>query len=76
MLNRLQESLGQTNRVILNMKTSYDARALALDIKAYFETSPDAYEVIVFKSKKMISVKRGQVANKMFPKRFRRMYEK
>ena len=75
-LNRLLESIGQSNRIVLNMKGQYDARALALDIKAYFEQSAEAIEVIVFKSKKMIVVKRNQTQNKMFPKRFKRMYEK
>lgn len=75
-LNRLKESIGQANRVVLNMKGKYDAKVLALDIKTYFELSSNALEVIVFKSKKMISVKRNQTSNKMFPKRFRKAYEK
>lgn len=74
-LNRLRESIGQSNRIVLNMKGQYDARALALDIKAFFEQSAEAIEVIVFKSKKMITVKRNQTQNKMFPKKFKRMYE-
>lgn len=74
-INRLRESVGQSNRIILNMKGQYDGRALALDIKTYFEQSPEALEVIVLKSKKLITVNRNQTLNKMFPKRFRRMYE-
>lgn len=74
--NRLKESVGQSNRVLLNMKSDYSARVLVRDVKFYFERFPSAYEVLVFKGKKMISVKRNMVAKKDFVKEFRRMYEK
>jgi hypothetical protein len=74
--NRLTESIGQTNRVLLNMTTDYNARLLASDIKSFFEKSGDAIEVLIFKGNKAISIKRGLVQNPVFNKLFRRLYEK
>ena len=56
--SRLIESIGQSNRVLLNMTSNYSPAALARSIKMYFESSNDALEVLVFKGKKMISVTR------------------
>ena len=64
--NRLNESIGQTNRVLLNIKTDYNGRLLASDIKSFFEKSKDAIEVLVFKGNKTISIKRGLVQNSAF----------
>ena len=47
---QLTDSFGQTNRVLLNMATDYNARLLASDIKAFFESNHDAVEVLIFKS--------------------------
>ena len=74
--NRLNESIGQTNRVLLNMTTDYNARLLASDIKSFFERSRDAIEVLVFKGNKTISIKRGLVQNSAFNRLFRKLYEK
>jgi hypothetical protein len=74
--NRLNESIGQTNRVLLNMTTDYNARLLASDIKTFFENSRDAIEVLVFKGSKAISIKRGLVQNSAFNRLFRKLYEK
>ena len=74
--NRLNESIGQTNRVLLNMTTDYNARLLASDIKSFFEKSRDAIEVLVFKGNKTISIKRGLVQNTAFNRLFRKLYEK
>ena len=74
--NRLAESIGQTNRVLLNMTTDYNARLLASDIKSFFEKSRDAIEVLVFKGNKTISIKRGLVQNSAFNRLFRKLYEK
>ena len=74
--NRLNESIGQTNRVLLNMTTDYNARLLASDIKSFFEKSRDAIEVFVFKGNKTISIKRGLVQNSAFNRLFRKLYEK
>lgn len=74
--NRLNESIGQTNRVLLNIKTDYNGRLLASDIKSFFEKSRDAIEVLVFKGNKTISIKRGLVQNPAFNRLFRKLYEK
>lgn len=50
------ESIGQTNRVILNIQSDYSPSTLARAIKMYFEKSDDALEVLIFKGKKMMSV--------------------
>lgn len=75
-INRLRESIGQTNRVLLNMTTDYNARLLASDIKSYFEENPSANEVMLFKGNKLILVNQGLVRNNMFNRIFRKMYEK
>ena len=56
--SRLIESIGQTNRVLLNMTTDYNPAALARSIKMYFESYEEALEIMVFKGKKMISITR------------------
>ncbi len=73
---QLLDSIGQTNRVILNMTTDYNARLLASDIKTYFETNQDALEVLIFKGKKVLPVNRVQVQSPDFNRVFRRRYEK
>lgn len=67
--SRLMESIGQTNRVILNLATDYNPRNLSVDIKKYFESNPDAVEVLVFKRNKVISVTR-KIINNEFTKNF------
>ena len=56
--SRLMESIGQTNRVLLNMTVNYNPALLARSIKRYFEHSNDVMEVLIFKGKKMVSVDR------------------
>ena len=72
--NRLCESIGQANHVILNLATNYDPRLLAKDIQIYFEVNKGAREVLVFKGSKILSVSRqfveGRDYYKMFIKRF------
>ena len=74
--NRLLESIGQTNHVILNMATDYDPRKLATDVRMYFETNNQAREVLIMKGNKFLSVSRQFVESKdyfkMFTKRFLR----
>ncbi len=74
--NRLFESIGQSNRVLLNMTVDYNTRLLASDIKSYFETNLDALEVLIFKGKKMLPVNRIQVQSPDFNRVFRKRYEK
>ncbi|MBR6840706.1 MAG: hypothetical protein IKM77_00145 [Prevotella sp.] len=73
---QLLDSIGQTNRVLLNMTTDYNARLLASEIKAYFEANEQAVEVLIFKGKKSISVSRWQVEATKFNRLFRLKYEK
>ncbi len=73
---QLLDSIGQTNRVLLNMLTDYNARLLASDIKTYFETNQDALEVLIFKGKKVLPVNRIQVQSPDFNRVFRKRYEK
>lgn len=75
-INRLRESIGQTNRVLLNLATDYKARLLASDIKTYFQENSSATEVIIFKGNKLLIVNRGLAENAMFNRIFRKMYEK
>ena len=74
--NRLMESIGQTNHVILNILTDYAPRLLAKDIQSYFEANADAREVLIMKGNKILSVSRrfveGNYYIKMFMKRFLR----
>ena len=74
--NRLLDSIGQTNRVLINIKTSYDAQRLALDIKHFFEENLNAVEVFLFKGKKTIVVYRADVKNHRYLQTFRKRYEK
>ena len=74
--NRMKESIGQTNRVLLNITSDYNARLLASDVKGYFEINPKAIEVLIFKGNKVISIKRGLAENKTFNRIFRKLYEK
>ena len=73
---QLFDSIGQTNRILLNMTTDYNARLLAADIKSYFESNRDAVEVLIFKGNKAITVKRGLACNPDFNRIFRKRYEK
>ena len=72
---QLLESVGQSNRILLNMTTDYNARLLSSDIKTYFETNKDAVEVLLYKGKKELSVNRYSTQSPMFYKQFRKKYE-
>lgn len=56
--NRLNESIGQTRRVVLNMCTDYNPRTLAGGIKDYFNTNDKGIEVLILKGKRKIPVNR------------------
>jgi len=74
--NRLSESIGQTNRVLLNMAVEYTPSALARSIKHFFESNPQAIEVLVFKGKKQLSVTRKSLEDNRFFQTFIRRYTK
>ena len=74
--NRLLESIGQTNRVLLNMTVDYNPMALARNIKSYFEHNANACEVMIFKGNKQISITRKSIDDRKFYKTFIRRYTK
>lgn len=73
---RLLESIGQSNRVLLNMATGYNTRLLAANIRSYFESSREALEVLIFKGKDEISIYRRLAMSARFYAEFRKIYEK
>lgn len=73
--NRLKESVGQTDRVILNMTVKYNARKLAGEIKEYFEMNDTAKSVMVFKGNRCIEVKKSNI-DRDFLSKFRKEYSK
>ncbi len=75
-INRLLESVGQTNHVLLNMTVDYNARLLAKEISKYFHINPNALEILIFKGNKSIVVKRKAVIDKDFIKKFMFTYYK
>ena len=72
---QLLDSIGQSNRILLNITSDYNGRLLAADIKAYFEANRNAVEVLLFKGKKTISVNRYSAQSPMFYRQFRKIYE-
>ena len=74
--NRLAESVGQSNRVLLNMATNYRAGLLARAILSYFERSAEAREVVVMKGNRYISVTRQTIVDKKFIISFSKKYYK
>lgn len=74
--NRLKESIGQTDCVLLNITNAYNARVLAKDIIRYFSMSPNAIEVLIFRGNKSLLVKRNAAVDKDFVKKFMFAYYK
>ena len=74
--NRLSESVGQTNRVLLHMTAEYNPGTLARSIKRYFELNPYAREVMIFKGMKQLSVTRKSLDDNDFFRTFIRRYTK
>ena len=74
--NRLLESIGQANHILLNMTTNYNPRLLAKDISLYFRTNDNAFEVLVLKGSKSILIKRKAALDKSFVKKFMFAYNK
>ena len=73
--NRLLESIEQTNRVLINVCSSYNSRLMATQIKEYFYANPYALEVLIYKGKKTFSVTRRFVENPHYMVLFMRKYE-
>lgn len=74
--NRLEESIGQSNRVLINITTDYSASRMARSIKHYFETNSEAIEVLVFRGRKAIPISRELSQSKSFYKIFMKNYSK
>jgi hypothetical protein len=74
--NRLVDSTNQTNRVLVNVCTAYNPRLMAIQIKNYFETTPSAVEVLIYKGKKTISISRRFTKNAFYLFLFRQKYMK
>ena len=72
--NRLKESIGQSNRIILNMAVDYSPRHLAMAIKRYFELNQNALEVLIFKGSKIISIIRKDTESFVFIRTFMMKY--
>ena len=75
-MNRLMESVGQSNRVLLNITINYNGTALARCINKYFERNINAVEVLIFKGNKVMSVTRRTIMDKNFIGTFCRLYYK
>ena len=74
--NRLKESIGQTNSVLLNLKCTYGVRNITDEIKHHFEMSSSAVEVLIFTGNKEISVKRNIASSKGFLKMMMNSFRK
>jgi hypothetical protein len=74
--HRLIGSIGQTNRVLLNITTDYNPGSLARSIKRYFENSSTALEVLVFKGKKTVSITRDLTLSPNYYQLFMKRYLK
>lgn len=75
-INRLRESIGQCNQVIINMATNYDARQLGKDIRQFFVLNPNAIEVMIFKGGRQLIIKRQYALSQNFVKVFMMRYNK
>ena len=73
--NRLEGSIGQSNKVLLNISTDLNPRVVAKAIKHYFEENKDAQRVLIFKGKKEILIKRKSV-DKNFQQSFLSLWAK
>ena len=72
----LLDSIGQCNRILLNMQVEYNTRLLISDIKRYFDANPYAVEVMIFKSLKRLQINRFIVENRSYYRLIKKMYEK
>ena len=74
--NRLRESIGQSDSVLLHLICDYNIRNLTNEIKHYFELSPTASEVIIFTGSKEISIKRNIASSRGFLKMMMNSFHK
>ena len=75
-VDSLLESIGQCNRILLNLTIDYNTRSLAFAINKYFEVNEKALDVLIFKGRKKISVNRSMATKPDFLLTFKRLYER
>lgn len=68
----LIDSIGQCNRILLNIQTDYNTRLLISDVKRYFEANPSGLEVLIFKGKKRISIDKFVLNHPSFYRLFKK----
>ena len=73
--SQLLDSIGQANRVLLNMTTEYNPRLLAKSIRRYFERNTNAVEVMIMKGKQTISVIREDTLGPTYIRNFMMKYK-
>ena len=71
---QLLDSIGQANRILLNMTSEYNSRLLAKDIKRYFERNVNAVEVLIMKGSRTISVVREDTIGQSYIRNFMMKY--
>lgn len=71
---QLIDSIGQTNRILLNVTSDYNPRQLAKDIKRYFERNRNAVEVLIIKGTRTISVIREDTLGQPYIRNFMMKY--
>ena len=72
---QLLDSIGQTNRILLNMTSDYNSRLLAKGIKRYFEHNTHAVEVLIMKGRRTISVIKEDTLGKSYIRNFMMKYK-
>jgi hypothetical protein len=71
---QLLDSIGQANRILLNMTSDYNSRLLAKGIKRYFERNTNAVEVLIMKGSRTISVIREDTIGQSYIRNFMMKY--
>ncbi len=71
---QLLDSIGQSNRILLNMTSDYNPRTLAKEIRRYFERNVYAVEVLILKGTRTISVIREDTLGQSFIRNFMMKY--
>ena len=72
---QLLDSVGQANRIILNMTSDYNSRRLAKDVRRYFERNANAVEVLIMKGARTISVIREDTIGQSYIRNFMMKYK-
>lgn len=72
---QLLDSIGQANRILLNMTSDYNPRILAKDIRRYFERNINAVEVLIMKGVRTISIIREDTLGQSYIRHFMMKYK-